>query len=93
MAIDPKIDLKAAFEGREVKAQQPQPGNVPEQIKQHAPEPVLRPGGGWTRQADAVDQRVREEQDAAKAKNEWAGRLTARHRLGVRMAFSRSAKL
>ena len=94
MAIDPKIDLKAAFEGREVKAQ-PQVGEVPERIRNHAPEPVLRPGGSWSRQADAVDQRVREAQDAAKAENEWAARIkaTQRHDTGMRMAFRRSAKM
>jgi hypothetical protein len=90
MAIDPKIDLKAAFEGREAK-QQPETGEVPERIRQHAPRPSLRPTGSWKARADAVDQRVREAQDAAKAKNEWANRNTVRHKPGLKMSFRRSA--
>lgn len=57
---------------------------IPERIKRHAPTPVLRPGGSWAKQADAVDQRVREQQDAAKARREWAKRTA------VKSEFSRS---
>lgn len=91
MTIKTEVDLKAAFENRErAHAQAPE---VPERIKNHAPAPVLRPGGSWKARADAVDQRVREAHDAEKAKNEWAARLRPGHRRGkgMGMAFRRSA--
>lgn len=43
-------------------------GGVPERIKSHAPEPTLRPGGSMTAAADKVDRKVREDQEAWKAK-------------------------
>jgi hypothetical protein len=91
MAIDPKIDLKAAFEGREAKTQ-PETGEVPERIKNHTPRPALRPTGSWKARADAVDQRVREAQDAAKARQEWASRVKVRHKESMNMSFRRSAR-
>jgi hypothetical protein len=66
---------------------------VPERIKADAPKQTLRPSGSWKARADAVDQRVREAQDAAKAKNEWAARIkTGRKRgMGMGMSFRHSA--
>lgn len=92
MTIKTDIDLKAAFEGRETKAKE-HAGEVSERIRNDAPRPALKPSGSWKARADAVDQRVREEQDAAKAKNEWAARTrrTRRRGMGMGMAFRRSA--
>ena len=91
MPRDPRPDLRAAFEGREVKAE-PQTGEVPEQIKKHAPKPVLRPGGSWRARADAVDQKVREAQDAAKARKEWAARIKTERKQSMGMSFKRRAR-
>jgi hypothetical protein len=92
MAIKTNVDPQAAFAGREAKANAAT-GEVPERIRQHAPKPVHRPGGSWAGLADAVDQRVREAHDAAKAQAEWAARIrTGRRRgRGMGMAFRRSA--
>ena len=74
MTIKTDVELKAAFAGREIKPEVTAP-EVPERIKKEAPKPVLRPGGSWAPMADAVDQSVRESQDATKARqNEWAAR-------------------
>jgi hypothetical protein len=91
MAKDQGADLKAEFEGREAKVQT-QAGEVPERIRQHVPTPVLRPDGSWKARADAVDQTVRETQEAAKAKNEWAARMKTgpRRTKGKGMKRSRS---
>jgi hypothetical protein len=91
MAIKADVDAKAAFAGREAKADAAK-GEVPERIRQHAAKPVLRPAGSWAALADAVDQRVREAQDAAKAQAEWASRIRNRRRRGrsMGMAFRRS---
>lgn len=91
MPRDPLPDLGAAFGGRESKAK-PQTGEVPEQIKKHAPEPVLRPGGCWKARADAVDQKVREAQDAAKARHEWRSRIKTERKESMGMSFKRRAK-
>lgn len=90
MTIKSDLDLEAAFAGREQKAEA-QTVEVPERIKNHAPKPALRPSGSWAAGADAVDQRVREAQDAAKARNEWAARIRTGKRRGMGMAFRRSA--
>jgi hypothetical protein len=92
MAMKTDVDAKAAFAGREAKANAAT-GEIPERIRQHAPKPVLRPGGSWAALADAVDQRVREAQDAAKAEAEWAARIRSGRRRGrgMGMAFRRSA--
>jgi hypothetical protein len=74
MTIKTDGELQAAFAGREAKPDAPAL-EVPERIRKDAPTPVLRPGGSWVAMADAVDQGVREAQDAAKARqNEWAAR-------------------
>jgi len=91
MTIDPKIDVKRAFGGKEQKAATPVPPDVPERIKQDAPKPVLRPGGSWAARADAVDQAVREGQDADKARNEWRARIKVRRSRGMGMGFRRAA--
>ncbi len=83
-------DLAGAFAGREGKAQAP---DVPERIKAHAHAPELRPEGSWRARADAVDQAVREAQEAAKAKNDWAKRIKTERGLSMGMAFRRGAKL
>jgi hypothetical protein len=90
VTIKTDIDLKAAFKGRETNPATGA-GDIPERIKNHAPAPALRPGGGWKARADAIDRRVREGQDAAKARREWAGRIRARHKPGMRMSFTRSS--
>ena len=91
MLHNPDPDLKAAFAGRALTAE-PQNGEVPERIKKHAPKPVLRPGGSWKARADAVDQRVREAQDAAKARKEWAARIKTAHKQSMGMSFRRRAR-
>jgi hypothetical protein len=91
MPRDLRRDLKAAFDGREIKGQ-PQTGEVPERIKNHAPAPVLRPGGSWKARADAVDQKVREAQDAAKARKEWAARIKTERKQSMGMSFRRRAR-
>jgi hypothetical protein len=73
MSIETDVDLKAAFEGREQKAGAAAPHH--ERTKWDKPKPALRPTGSWRRMADAVDQAVRESQDAAAARrNEWKTR-------------------
>jgi hypothetical protein len=91
MSIKTNVDLKAAFEGREVKAPA-QAGDLPARIREDAPTPALRPGGSWKQRAAAIDQAVREARDAAKAKKEWAARIKPRHRRSMGMAFRMSAK-
>lgn len=91
MTIDTKTDLAAAFAGRETKTKTNQP-DVPERIKQHAPEPALRPGGSWKARADAIDSRIRESAEAEKAKADWASRIKTRRKHGMGYAFRRSAK-
>jgi hypothetical protein len=92
MTIKTDVDLKAAFEGRETKPAPEETGEVPESIRKHAPALALRPGGSWKARADAIDQRVREAQDAAKARSDWAARIKTRHRDSMRMSFKRSAR-
>tara|TARA_R110002124_G_scaffold183401_4_gene350833 strand:- start:57909 stop:58208 length:300 start_codon:yes stop_codon:yes gene_type:complete len=96
MTIDPKCDVKRAFEGTD-KVETPAAPEVPERIKQDAPKPVLRPGGSWAARADAIDQAVREQQDAARAKNDegkngWAARIKRKSGRGLGMGFRRSAE-
>ena len=91
MSREPRPDLKAAFEGRESKGE-PQTGEVPPRIKKHAPAPVLRPGGSWKARADAVDQKVREAEDAAKARKEWAARIKTMRKQSMGMSFKRRAR-
>jgi hypothetical protein len=90
MSIKTNVDLKAAFEGREVKVPE-RSGDVPERIRQDAPKPALQPGGSWKARAVGIDQAVREARDAAKAKREWAARIKPRHRRSMGMAFRMSA--
>jgi hypothetical protein len=74
MTIETDVNLRAAFTGAPGKTPEPAP-EVPERIRKDAPRPALRPGGSWAPLAGAVDQNVREAQDAAKARqNEWAAR-------------------
>lgn len=74
MSIETDVDLRAAFTSGPTSGPEAAP-EVPERIRTDAPRPVLRPGGSWAPLADAVDQNVREGQDAAKARqNEWAAR-------------------
>jgi hypothetical protein len=89
MTIKADIDLKAAFDKRDAAEQAPI-GDVPERIKKHAPTPVLRPDGSMRRAADAVDQRVREAEDAAKAEREWAAPRDMRRGFGMGYSFARS---
>jgi hypothetical protein len=67
--------LRRKFSGAEAGAPKPEQPEVPERIRKHAPQPVLRPDGAWTAMADEVDRQVREELDARKAENEWEQRL------------------
>lgn len=92
MVIKTDIDPKAAFQRQGKQADTQATGEVPERIKNHAPAPVLRPDGSWRARADAVDQRVREAQDAAKAKNEWAARIKTQHKQSLGMSFKRSTR-
>ena len=92
MGIDDKETLKQAFhDGKSApKAGEAQvPEQVPDRIKQDAPTPVLKPRGSWRARADAVDRSVREEQEAAKAKNEWAKRLKANLKQNQGKGFKR----
>lgn len=73
MSIETDVDLGAAFEGRDQKPGAAAPQH--ERTKWGAPKPTLRPTGSWRRMADAVDQNVRESEDAAAARrNEWKTR-------------------
>jgi hypothetical protein len=92
MTIKTNVDLRAAFEGREVKAAPPQVGEVPERIANHAPRMDLRPEGAMKASADAVDQRVREALDAKRAERQQAYQIRLRHRLSMRNSFNRSAE-
>lgn len=67
--------LRREFSAAQSDAQKPEAPEVPERIRKHAPQPVLRPDGAWRAMADQVDQQVREEMDAQKAKHEWEQRL------------------
>lgn len=89
MTIKTDVDLKAAFQERDAAAETPA-GDVPERIRKHAPTPVLRPDGSWRAAADAVDQRVREAEDAAKARREWAARRSMGRGYGMGFSFGRS---
>jgi hypothetical protein len=76
---------------------------IPEEIKRHAPRPLLRPGGSLKAMADEVDRMVRAEQAAAnearkreseapepvKKKHEWGTRLNASRRRGIGYRISR----
>ncbi len=75
MPNDSGSDLSGAFSGQKQPMNAPAAEEVPEQIKNHAPKPVLKPGGSWRARADAVDQSVRERQDANAAKRKWAERI------------------
>ena len=70
----------------------PEVPEVPERIRNDAPNPVLRPGGSWAAWADSVDQTVRERQDAAKAKSEWRTNNKKKTGRGRFMGFNHSAK-
>lgn len=89
MAIESDVKVRAAFQGKEAKAQKEAP-HVPERIRRHAPEPILRPGDSWAARADEVDRRVREGREAAQAKESWKERRPAK-RQGIRSSFGRSA--
>lgn len=80
MTIKTDVDLKAAFARAQHGKEEPK--EVPEEIRQHAPHPELRPRGSWKARADTVDRQVREARAAAQAEaaqapeqNEWAKRL------------------
>ena len=63
---------------------------VPERIRQHAPVPALKPGGGWSAQRDQVEQSAREQNEAQKAKAKWAARSPRKgKRLGA--GFSKAS--
>lgn len=89
MTADQDADLKAAFSGGKTEDQS-ESGEVPERIKQHAPTPVLRPDGSWKARADAIDEKVRERQEAKKSKNEWAARLKTSQRRSKSKGYRRS---
>ncbi len=63
---------------------------VPDKIKRHAPRPVLRPDGSLRRMADEVDRMVEERHDAAKARNEWAERLSSSRKRGLGYRITRN---
>lgn len=73
MTIRTDVKLNDAFAGKTAK-QEAETAAVPERIRRHAPAPVLRPDGSWKARAEEVDRRVREQQEAQKARNEWAAR-------------------
>lgn len=73
MTIKSDVKLDDAFSGKTAKAED-RAAAVPERIRRHAPVPALRPDGGWKARANEVDRRVREQQEAQKARNEWAAR-------------------
>jgi len=91
MTIDPKADVKKAFDAKDRPAAESAP-DMPERIKNDAPKPVLRPGGSWAARAAEVDQSVREQQDAEKAKNDWTSRIKRKSGRGMGMSFRHSAK-
>ena len=91
MTIKTDTNLKAAFSGEEARKDVPS-ATIPESIRQHAPVPVLKPDGSWKARAQEIDQRVREEKAAQKAKNEWAARAAARKPEGTKQAFGKSAR-
>lgn len=73
MTIKSDVKLDDAFSGKTAKSEG-KAAAVPERIRRHAPVPALRPDGGWKARADEVDRRVREQQEAQKARNEWTAR-------------------
>lgn len=77
--------LRREFSAAQTDAPKLEVPDVPERIRKHAPQPVLRPDGAWRAMADQVDQQVREALDAQKAKHEWDQRLED----GVRRARKR----
>lgn len=89
MWIKSKVNLRAAFEGREVK-EAPSPAAVPERIRKDAPEPALRPGGSLSAQADEVDRRIRERKEAEVAKKKWLKQTSAKEGERLRARFRRS---
>ena len=92
MPLDQSLKVSPVFADPQRRDPPPAQGEVPERIRTHAPEPELKPEGSWRARADAMDRAVRERQEAEKASNEWAARVKVRHRPGMRMAFTRSAR-
>ena len=92
MTIKTDVKLDDAFAGKSAKAETESAAAVPERIRRHAPAPVLRPDGGWKARADAVDRRVREQQEAQKARNEWAARQQAQPAGTLKSKFGRSVR-
>jgi hypothetical protein len=68
--------LSDAFPGTRTERAAPQ--GAAQAARTEAPQPALRPGGSWKARADHVDRRVHEQQEAAKARREWAARAKAR---------------
>ncbi len=91
MTIKTDVNLGDAFAGKTVK-QDTETAAVPERIRRHAPAPVLRPDGGWKARADEVDRRVREQQEAQRARNEWAARRQAQPARSLKSKFGRSVR-
>lgn len=90
MTIKTDINLNDAFSGKTAR-REAETAEVPERIRRDAPTPVLRPDGSWKARADQVDSRVREQQDARRARNEWAARQEqARPARTLRTSFKRS---
>lgn len=90
MTIDPKTDVKSAFDSKDQTAAA-KPAEMSERIRKDAPKPVLRPGGSWAARAAEIDQSVRENQDAQKAKQGWAARVQPKAKRGMGTAFRHSA--
>lgn len=68
----------------------PEAPEVSQAIAKKAPAPELKPKGSWRARAENVDQRVREQQSAKKAKSEWAKRLSESRKQGK--GFNMSAR-
>lgn len=93
MTIKTDVKLGDAFAGKAAQQQSETTADVPERIRRHAPAPVLRPDGSWKARADEVDRRVREQQEAQRARNEWAARTQqARPARTLKAKFGRSVR-
>lgn len=92
MTIKTDVKLDDAFAGKTAKAEAERAAEVPERIRRHTPAPVLRPDAGWKARADAVDARVREQQEARKARNGWAARQQAQPARTLKSKFGRSVR-
>ena len=75
------VDLSRQFTAKNSDEQQ-KTVEVPERIKKHKPEPVLKPDGSWRARADALDRTIYEGNEAKKAKSDWAKRIDQSLRTG-----------